>query len=422
MAENKLRRSPSVSGDGDVDLDRDRVLVRRCQDGDGAAFAELYTQYHDRLHRFCTRRLLDRDEADEVTQEAFLRAWRALPTFSGEMRFYPWLTVIAKNLCTDALRRRARYGTVEDFDRQPPHRATRVDATTMALSSEEAVMAAFDGELAAQALTRLSDRHRNVLALREEAGLSYQEIARAQGVEISTVETLLWRARQALKREYAQLAGVRVLGGILIAGGALRRMLDRAMRRTVRIADVLSKVNGKGLAAAGVVTVALAGVAVTQGTSGAPAPSAPTGVVAPAGAASSATGTTSASVPQRSSRGTTPSTPPPISSAAGSGSSSPGSGSGSLTPTPGSAGGAGGVGSGAQSVVQAASQLPPQLASEVPSILNAVTSNLSQATADLNQAAAGATSALPLPSTPPVTIPPSLNGTVGGLTSGLGGH
>ncbi|MGH9047363.1 MAG: RNA polymerase sigma factor, partial [Acidimicrobiales bacterium] len=188
MAAGRITRSLTAHG-GDVDLDRDRALVQRCQGGDGAAFAELYTQYHDRLHRFCVRRLLNKDEADEVTQEAFLRAWRALPTFAGDLRFYPWLTVIAKNLCTDALRRQARYGTVANFDRVGPD-ATRPDAFSTAISSEETVMASYDGELAAQALTRLSERHRKVLALREEAGLSYQEIARAEGVEISTVETL----------------------------------------------------------------------------------------------------------------------------------------------------------------------------------------------------------------------------------------
>ena len=223
---------------GDVDLDRDRALVLRCQEGDGAAFAELYTQYHGRLHRFCMRRVCDRDEAEEIAQEAFLRAWRALPTFSGGLRFYPWLTVIAKNLCTDVLRKRARCGTVEDIDRQSVG-ALRLDPFSTTMSSEETVMATLDGELAAQALGRLSDRHRHVLRLREEHGLSYQEIATRQGVEVSTVETLLWRARQALKREYSALSGTRVLGGLLVGGAALRRLAERFGRRMARLAAVV---------------------------------------------------------------------------------------------------------------------------------------------------------------------------------------
>jgi RNA polymerase sigma-70 factor (ECF subfamily) len=411
MANSRLQRHSLGARGGDVDLDRDRALVRRCQEGDGAAFAELYTQYHDRLHRFCVRRLVDRDEADEVAQEAFLRAWRALPSFSGDLRFYPWLTVIAKNLCTDALRRRARYGTMEDFDRQPANDATRPDPSSTAMSSEEAVMAAFDGALAAEALTRLSDRHRNVLALREEAGLSYQEIARAEGVEISTVETLLWRARQALKREYAQLAGVRVLGGIFIAGGAVRRFLERAARRASRVAMALSRVNGKGLAAAGVVTVALASVAATQSTSGVKTPAAP-----PASTAS----TPAVTPPGTASANNTPSTgaaiaPPPTSGATDSGSS------GSSTSASGSRAGAasaGPAGSAATGIAQVASQLPPALAAQVPTILNQVGSNLSQTAAALNEATGGVTTPLPLP---PVTIPPPVSKVTGSLGSGLGG-
>ena len=92
----------------DVDLDRDRVLVERCQAGDSGAFGNLYARYYERLLRFCLRRLNDRHEAEDAAQEAFARAWKALPNFAGERRFYPWLTVIAGNICTDMLRRRSR--------------------------------------------------------------------------------------------------------------------------------------------------------------------------------------------------------------------------------------------------------------------------------------------------------------------------
>jgi RNA polymerase sigma-70 factor (ECF subfamily) len=296
----------SPRGGGDVDLDRDRALVRRCQDGDGAAFAELYTQYHDRLFRFCVRRLLDRDEADEVTQEAFLRAWRALPSFAGGLRFYPWLSVIAKNLCTDQLRRRARLGLVEDFDRASMSDATRSDPFATTMSSEEAVMAAFDGSLVSEALMRLSERHREVLQLREGAGLSYQEIATAQGVEISTVETLLWRARQALKREYSALSGSRVMAGLLVASGALRRFIEGAARRATRFAQAISRLGPRNLVAAGAVTVALAGVAGAPSTPANAPAQPPDSVAAPPGQA-----TTGAVLPAPSAPGLGAATPAP---------------------------------------------------------------------------------------------------------------
>ena len=148
---------------GEVDLERDRVLVARSQGGDGSAFAELYTCYHDRLQRFCYRRLHDGEEAADVTQEAFTRAWRALPAFAGERRFYPWLTVIAGNLCTDLLRKQARSQPTDDLDRLRP----RDHEPAAAESTEDSVMAAVDGELVVRALGKLSDRHRRVLALRK---------------------------------------------------------------------------------------------------------------------------------------------------------------------------------------------------------------------------------------------------------------
>lgn len=266
MVMSKPRLSAARIRGGDVDLERDRALVRRCQNGDGAAFAELYTEYFDRLHRFCLRRLPDRDDAQEVAQEAFLRAWRAMPTFAGDLRFYPWLTVIAKNLCTDALRRRARYGELTDLDRYEVRDASRAELAGSAQSSEEAVMASFDGQLAAEAMAKLSERHRHVLDLREQQGLTYQQIAAAEGVEVSAVETLLWRARQALKREYSALSGAKVFGGVLGLGAGLRSLYQRLARLAVRAAAAGRAVKLRDLAAAGVVTAALAGVAATSST------------------------------------------------------------------------------------------------------------------------------------------------------------
>src|SRR3981081_4555854 len=101
----------------DVDLDRDRALVERCQSGDSSAFGELYARYYARVYRFCFRRLHDHEEAEDVAQDAFARAWRALPNFAGERRFYPWLTVIADNRCRDIQRRRVRTGQINGVRR-----------------------------------------------------------------------------------------------------------------------------------------------------------------------------------------------------------------------------------------------------------------------------------------------------------------
>src|SRR6266508_3786215 len=90
----------------DVDIDRDAALVERFQHGDEDAFVDLYQRYYGRLRRHCMRRLGDAHDADEAAQEALLRAYRGLPNFNGDRHFYPWLRVIASNLCTDMRKRK----------------------------------------------------------------------------------------------------------------------------------------------------------------------------------------------------------------------------------------------------------------------------------------------------------------------------
>jgi RNA polymerase sigma-70 factor (ECF subfamily) len=242
----------------DVDLNRDRALVERCQAGDSAAFGNLYARYYERLLRFCLRRLNDRHEAEDAAQEAFARAWKALPRFAGERRFYPWLTVIAGNICTDMLRRRSRSTPTDDLELT----AQRPVGVVVEDTSEELVLAAVDGELVNRALGRLSTRHRHVLAMREGSGWTYQQIADHEGVEIGTIETLLWRARQALKREFAVVSESKeALAGFLIATGALiRRTVFRAAHRGATVHH--SRGGGSGGMRNAVAGVAVTGAAV----------------------------------------------------------------------------------------------------------------------------------------------------------------
>jgi RNA polymerase sigma-70 factor (ECF subfamily) len=220
----------------DDDVLRDRALVRRWQQGDTRAFNELYARYHDRILRLCRRRLGGADEAYDVTQEAFVRVWRALPSVADDLRFYPWLTVIAKNLCTDRLRRRSRQLVAYDIDRLEAIDRRGDPYVPAAQSAEETVLSSIDGQLAVRALHRLSDRHQRILCLREERGLSYEEIAAEEGIAMTTVVTLIWRARQALKREFAALEGRKtVVGGILSALGTLRGLAGGLGRRVTTL-------------------------------------------------------------------------------------------------------------------------------------------------------------------------------------------
>jgi RNA polymerase sigma-70 factor (ECF subfamily) len=204
----------------DIDLARDRELVEAWQAGDATAFDDLYRRYFDRLRAFCQRRVGDRAEAEELAQEAFVKALQALPRFDGERRFYPWMTVIASRLCIDHHRRRSRVEPSPD-----------IDLGTVEDGHEERLRDRVDLEHLHTALGRLGPRHVEVLDLRERRGLTYDEIAGELGVPHSTVEALLFRARRALRREFHlvsadRLAGVPVIGWLIERG---LRMRDRAV-------------------------------------------------------------------------------------------------------------------------------------------------------------------------------------------------
>jgi RNA polymerase sigma-70 factor, ECF subfamily len=217
----------------EIDIERDRELVFRSQSGDKSAFDELYACYFSRLEKYCFRRLSDPFEAQDIAQESFLRAWRALPKFAGDRRFYPWLSVIASNLCTDAIRRRRRFGPVPVAE--PWERDVATGSAT-----EDSVVASVEIALAAKAYSQLSDRHKRVLDLRERSGMSYQEIADKEGIRITTVETLIWRARNAFKREYSALVDsddrlAAIVGAGALQAGLLKRVLRFAGKTSGRL-------------------------------------------------------------------------------------------------------------------------------------------------------------------------------------------
>lgn len=239
--------------DGAVDLARDRDLVERCQSGDETAFSDLYARYRRRLHRFCLRRLHTPDDADEAVQEAFARAWRALPRFGGDRRFYPWLSVIAANVCTDTLRRRSRLVPMQEM----PARSVEWTAPDV----DDDLMRGVDLAMATKALGNLSDRHQRVLQLREGTHWSAQRIADQEGLAVPAVDTLLWRARQAFKREFVALREGGGLAGVVGMGlAALRRGAARVGTRLT--AWLPGPVRGPGVVAA---LLALSGATVVGG-------------------------------------------------------------------------------------------------------------------------------------------------------------
>ena len=252
----------------DVDLLRDAALVERFQAGDARAFENLYRRYFARLRRYCQRRVGDPHEAEELAQEAFVRALRAMPGFAGDRRFYPWMTVIASRLCVDAHRRRDRTTPQADVD----------PGTVIDLDVEE-LFAAVDHGHVADALERLAPRHREVLELREQERWSYQRIADHYEVSLGTVEALLHRARRALRREFEKVAGgLAALPGF----GWVARRFDGLRTRASSMSDLASPLS------AAVASAAIAAGSITI-TAGAAAPPPPPPAVSVAASAASPT-------------------------------------------------------------------------------------------------------------------------------------
>lgn len=238
-----------VSRTGEVDLERDRALVERAQHGDETAFADLYLLYRERLFRACLGKLGNPSEAEDVVQESFTRAFTALPRLAGERKFYPWLSVIAAHLCIDLLREKGRLVRLEEEAPPVPDPASGSEQESLVESRER-------DALVQRALDRLSPRHREVLELREREEWSYRRIASHSGVEVSTVETLLYRARRSLRRELLLLRRSEGPLGILLLPLVAARAAGRQVAR-------LASASGERLAAAvsAVPTPTLAGTA-----------------------------------------------------------------------------------------------------------------------------------------------------------------
>ncbi len=422
-----LRQDEFTSLCDDVDLDRDRALVERCQAGDSAAFGNLYARYYERLLRFCLRRLNDRHEAEDAAQEAFARAWKALPRFAGDKRFYPWLTVIAGNICTDMLRRRSRSTPTDDMELTAQQPVGVVGSDT----SEDLVLASVDGELVNRALDRLSTRHRHVLAMREGSGWTYQQIADHEGVEIGTIETLLWRARQALKREFAVVSESKeALAGFLIATGALiKRTVFRVAHRSASVHSQGNGGTGGGFRDGLVGAVAVTGAAVAaafvvpHALSGPSSPPAGAGTALAAPSIASLGVTTVASAAGASRSGTAATSTGGANGTSTAGSGAGGSGGGLGTPTVnGTTGGAssvvGGLSSGGSGISNGVNQTTSGLGNTVNGVTNGLSNTVGGVTNGLGQTVTGATNGL---SQTVNGVTNGLSNTVNGLTNTLGG-
>ena len=184
----------------------DRALVARASDGDDGAFEELVLKYQDRVYGLALRLTRRPEEAEDVTQEAFLKAYRALGDFKGESAFYTWLFRITFNSAHSRLRtlgRRHAREKVVSFGAGDPEGGDGAAAFAAEPASPEpepvAVLESADAqERVRRAIDGLTPDNRAAITLREVEGLSYEEIAEVTGWTRAAVKSRLHRVRQEL--------------------------------------------------------------------------------------------------------------------------------------------------------------------------------------------------------------------------------
>lgn len=180
----------------------DEDLVDAFQRGDVSAFDELVIRWDRKIQGAIYRILGSQDEARDLCQEAFLKAYRALPGFKGEARFSSWLYQIALNLCRDRMRRRKGRTFISLDDPDVGERPVRRAVGPSALDLVEARDLS---RAVATAVAALPEEQRAVIVLKEYQGMTFMEIADVLGVPLSTVKTRLYRGlvhlRAALERD-----------------------------------------------------------------------------------------------------------------------------------------------------------------------------------------------------------------------------
>ncbi|ANO51110.1 RNA polymerase sigma factor RpoE [Woeseia oceani] len=183
----------------------DAQLVKRVQKGDKGAFDLLVLKYQHKIVNLVMRYVRDPDQALDITQEAFLKAYRALPRFRGDSAFYTWLYRIAVNTAKNYLAAQRRRPMDVELDMQDPEQYD-LHAKLKETDTPEGVTLSQElNQTVERAIAALPDDLRTAIVLRELEGMSYEEIAQAMECPVGTVRSRIFRARDAISKKIDNL-------------------------------------------------------------------------------------------------------------------------------------------------------------------------------------------------------------------------
>ena len=187
----------------------DQALVERAQGGDRHAFDQLVSKYQRKLGRLLSRFIRDPAEVEDVSQEAFIKAYRALPSFRGDSAFYTWLYRIGINTAKTYLVAQGRRApTSTEFDSEEAETFESADQLRDINTPESLLLSKQIGETVNGAIDALPEELRTAIVLREIEGRSYDEIAGMMDCPIGTVRSRIFRAREAVAQKLRPLLDV----------------------------------------------------------------------------------------------------------------------------------------------------------------------------------------------------------------------
>ena len=178
--------------------EQEAMIVRKVLQGDVNAFEKLVTEYEKAVYAIALRMTGNTEDAADMTQETFIKAYNSLSSFRGDSKFSVWLYRIANNVCLDFLRSKNRRPTVSLSAEDDDGEETQLDIADESQSPELLLESSLTRDAVRRGLDSLPPDYKQILLLREIQGLSYEEIAAALGIESGTVKSRIFRARKKL--------------------------------------------------------------------------------------------------------------------------------------------------------------------------------------------------------------------------------